>query len=89
MAARTRTAKLFMTGRSQAVRLPAEFRFEGSEVFVRRDPKTGEVILSNKPESWEGLFALYDQGGVPADFMGEADRAQPPQDRDPFRGWKE
>jgi antitoxin VapB len=34
-------AKLFTTGGSQAVRLPAEFRFEGSEVDIRRDPVTG------------------------------------------------
>lgn len=40
------TAKLFKNGRSQAVRLPAEFRFEGDEVLIRRDPETGEVILS-------------------------------------------
>lgn len=33
-----RTAKLFTNGNSQAVRLPAEFRFEGTEVSVRRDP---------------------------------------------------
>ncbi|MGE0500532.1 MAG: antitoxin [Rhizobiaceae bacterium] len=37
-----------MNGRSQAVRLPAEFRFEGDEVEIRRDPETGEVILSEK-----------------------------------------
>lgn len=45
------TAKLFMNGRSQAVRLPAEFRFEGTEVAIRRDPDTGEVVLSplNQP----------------------------------------
>lgn len=85
----TKTAKLFTTGRSQAVRLPAEFRFEGSEVFVRRDPKTGDVILSRKPDSWDGLFALYGQDGVPADFMGPADRNVAPQDRDPFEGWEE
>jgi antitoxin VapB len=84
-----KTAKLFTTGRSQAVRLPMEFRFEGREVFVRRDPKTGDVILSRKPESWDGLFALYDDGGVPDDFMGPADRNQSPQTRDPFEGWKE
>jgi len=84
-----RTAKLFTTGRSQAVRLPMEFRFEGNEVFVRRDPQTGDVILSSKPDSWDGLFALYDKGGVPGDYMGPADRDQPPQDRDPFKGWKE
>jgi antitoxin VapB len=40
------TAKLFKNGRSQAVRLPAEFRFEGDEVEIRRDPETGDVILS-------------------------------------------
>ena len=83
----TRTAKLFTTGRSQAVRLPVEFRFEGSEVFIRRDPRTGDVILSRKPESWDGLFELYGKGDVPEDFMGPADRKQPPQDRDPFKGW--
>jgi len=86
---RIRTAKLFTTGRSQAVRLPAEFRFEGSEVFVRRDPKTGDVILSRKPESWEGLFALYERDEVPAEFMSPADRDHSPQDRDPFEGWEE
>ena len=40
------TAKLFTTGRSQAVRLPMEFRFQGNEVFIRRDVNTGEVVLS-------------------------------------------
>ncbi|MCP9917559.1 antitoxin [Cyanobium sp. ATX 6F1] len=39
-------AKLFRNGRSQAVRLPAEFRFEGSEVEVHRDPESGAVVLT-------------------------------------------
>jgi virulence-associated protein VagC len=43
-----RTAKLFKNGRSQAVRLPKEFRFEGKEVAVRRDPVTGDVLLSSR-----------------------------------------
>jgi antitoxin VapB len=43
-----RTAKLFQNGRSQAIRLPSEFRFEGTEVLVERDPKTGNLILSHK-----------------------------------------
>ncbi|OWV78318.1 DNA-binding protein [Rhizobium sp. R634] len=85
----TRTAKIFTTGRSQAVRLPAEFRFEGNEVFVRRDPKTGDVILSRKPDSWDGLFELYGKDPVPDDFLGADDRWQLPHDRDPFEGWKE
>jgi virulence-associated protein VagC len=41
-----KVAKLFMNGRSQAVRLPKEFRFEGTEVAIRRNPATGEVLLS-------------------------------------------
>ncbi len=43
-----RTAPLFRSGRSQAVRLPPDFRFEGRQVFVRRDPATGDVVLSNR-----------------------------------------
>jgi antitoxin VapB len=50
----TKTAKLFKTGRSQAVRLPKEYRFEGSEVFIRKEGD--EVILSEKPASWEDFF---------------------------------
>ena len=42
-------AKVFQNGRSQAVRLPAAFRFDVSEVYVRRDPATGDVILSRYP----------------------------------------
>lgn len=42
-------AKLFMHGRSQAVRLPKEFRFDGSEVFVRR--MGDEVVLSTRPRA--------------------------------------
>ncbi|THF55593.1 antitoxin [Pseudothauera rhizosphaerae] len=78
------TAKLFTTGRSQAVRLPREYRFEGSEVYIRRDPKTGDVVLSRRPDSWEGFFALYATTEVPADFMNEADRNQGEHRRDPF-----
>lgn len=83
------TAKLFTTGRSQAVRLPAEFRFEGTEVFIRRDPKSGDVILSRKPDSWDGLFALYGGDDVVADYMEPADRGQAREERDPFEGWEE
>lgn len=82
----TTTAKLFTTGRSQAVRLPLEYRFEGNEVYIRRDPNTGDVVLSRRPESWDGFFALYNSTEVPADFMNEADRNQGEQSRDPFEG---
>ncbi len=65
------TAKLFITGRSQAVRLPMEFRFQGSEVFIRRNLETGEVVLSPKPTSWQAFFDLADRTDIPADFMTE------------------
>ncbi len=78
-----------MSGRSQAVRLPKEFRFEGSEVFIRRDPLTGDIILSSKPESWEGLFALDGKTDVPSDFMSTEDRKETSHTRDPFEGCTE
>ena len=79
-----RTAKLFRNGRSQAVRLPADFRFEGSEVFVRRDPATGDVILSRRPESWAEFFELTEQAGVTKDFMTDR-RDTVPQKRKLFQ----
>lgn len=63
----TQTAKVFITGRSQAVRLPKEFRFEGKEVFIHREGDN--VILSPKPASWEDFFASPAQ--VTPDFMAE------------------
>jgi antitoxin VapB len=82
----TDIAKLFITGRSQAVRLPMEYRFEGSEVFIRRDQRTGDVVLSRRPDSWADFFALDATTTVPADFMTQADRNQGEHTRDPFEG---
>ena len=66
-------AKLFMTGGSQAVRLPAEFRFEGSEVDIRRDPATGEVVLS-PTRSWNDYFDWVRKLGLPDDFLEQRDQ---------------
>jgi antitoxin VapB len=72
----TRIAKLFKNGSSQAVRLPAEFRFEGNEVFVTRDERTGDVVLSNRPGTkvWREFFEMLDSIDIPEDFMAEAER---------------
>ncbi len=53
------TAKVFKTGRSQAVRLPKAYQFDVPEVFIRRDESTGEVILSTTAPSptWAEFFA--------------------------------
>lgn len=84
----TQIAKLFMTGRSQAVRLPREYRFEGAEVFIRRDPQTGDVVLSRRPDSWEGFLALCRTTAAPSDFLTPADRNQGTADRNPFDSQK-
>jgi antitoxin VapB len=73
-------AKLFMNGRSQAVRLPASCRFEGATVYVRRDPVTGDVILSKRPDSWGNFFEQLATVDVPGDFLADRDRS-PPQRR--------
>ena len=75
-----RTAKLFRNGRSQAVRLPAEFRFDCKEVYIRQDPATGDVVLSCRPDSWDSFFEMADEARVPADFMSDR-QDSPPQKR--------
>ena len=76
----SKTAKLFKNGRSQAVRLPKEFRFEGTEVFIRRDAATGEVVMAQAPSdpsmSFDEWFALYD--AIPDDAAEEMFAKLPP-----------
>lgn len=81
--ATTSKARVFMSGRSQAVRIPVESRFKSEEVFIRRDERDGSLILSEAPGSWQEVFAALDDVGVPDDFL--ADRKQEPsQRRDQF-----
>ena len=67
-------AKLFVNGRSQAVRLPAAFRFDTDEVFIRKDPTSGDVILSARPTNWDSFFEAIEGLEVPKDFWSEAKR---------------
>ena len=61
--------------------LPKEFRFEGKEVAIRRDPATGEVILAPVPLepsiSFDEWFALY--GSIPDDVTEEEFAKLPPR----------
>jgi len=81
-----RKAKLFKNGASQAVRLPADFRFEGEEVFVTRDEATGDVVLSTRPgaRAWFAFFALLRAVDVPDSFMGERPMNTMPPDHGMF-----
>jgi antitoxin VapB len=85
----TQIAKIIKIGRGQAVRLPNAFRIETSEVFIRRDPLTGDVILSRRPPNWDDLFAALAQLELASDFLDERERDQEMQERDPFAEWRE
>lgn len=80
----TRTAKLFRNGASQAVRLPAEFRFDGNEVYATRDEATGDVVLSKRPgaRSWGEFFAMMHTIEIPDDFMADRPMNAPPRERE-------
>jgi antitoxin VapB len=71
---KAKRAKVFWTGRSQAVRLPKEFRFEGDTVFVRRE---GDAVILEPADEWPEHYA-ESFAGVPDDFkrppQGEAER---------------
>ncbi|NGZ09773.1 MAG: antitoxin [Nitrospira sp. LK70] len=65
--------KLFMSGNSQAVRIPREFQLEGNEVKIQRRGKT--LVIRPKKQTWQSLIdslAMFTD-----DFMEEA-RQQPP-----------
>jgi len=71
-------AKVFRNGRSQAVRIPAQYRFGSDEVYISRDPATGVVKLSEKPfrKSIEEIFRSFDEHGG-RDFELERDQSPP------------
>ncbi len=95
--AQIRTARLFQNGGSQAVRLPAEFRFKGREVYIHRDAATGDVVLSQRRSAgtWSKFFDFLKTVDLPAEFMNDRpmnvpaqgagifDRRTPPYHRSP------
>ena len=70
-----RTAKVFMNNRSQAVRIPKEFQFTTSEVFIRK--QGDEVILSPRPMDWSELLA----GPFASEEFMEGVDDPPPEER--------
>ena len=67
-----RTAKLFKNGQSQAVRLPKEFRFDGTQVFIKK--MGGAVVLLPYQDSWQMLFDSL--GQFSDDFMTSRDQPE-------------
>jgi antitoxin VapB len=72
-------AKVFQTGRSQAIRLPKEFRVECAEVYLKKTPE-GFLVIPRDP--WEIFFEGVEE--LSADFMAVGRQEPPPQKR----AWK-
>ncbi len=73
------TAKVFTTGRSQAVRIPKEFRFSCDEVLIEREGD--RVILTPRPKSWREYFARASRF---TDDYPDTIEDRPPQRREGF-----
>ncbi|MDE1150110.1 MAG: AbrB/MazE/SpoVT family DNA-binding domain-containing protein [Azospirillaceae bacterium] len=88
-------AELFMHDGDQAVRLPDAYRFniDVKEVFIRRDPKTGDIILSRREDDWAG--PVVDDEGVelPPGFVSAEEQAlgvrEVTEERHPLADWEE
>jgi antitoxin VapB len=73
-----KTAKLFKNGDSQAVRLPKEFRFDGSEVLIKRVGSA--VVLLPRTKSWDTLIDSLAK--FPADFLESRDQPEAAERRE-------
>lgn len=79
------TAKVFMSGRSQAVRIPKAYRFDTEQVYITK--KDGNLILSDKPldNGWGDFFDLLATTTVPNDFIQDLQNRSTEQNtRDPL-----
>ncbi len=74
------TAKLFMNGRSQAIRLPKEYRFEGEDVYIKKYEDV--VVLIPRNSGWDTMINSLDD--FTDDFMNNRDQPQKSENRDIF-----
>lgn len=72
------TARIFMNGNSQAVRLPKDFRFDSDEVEILR--RGDEVVLRQKRQNLKQAFELLTE--MPEDFFDDDRQDPPPETRE-------
>jgi antitoxin VapB len=70
-------AKIFMNGRSQAVRIPKEYRFDVSEVYITQ--QGDNIVISPKKPSWDDFFNT--SSAFDDDFLKDRDDS-PSQERE-------
>ncbi|MGA7522913.1 MAG: hypothetical protein WBW84_10555 [Acidobacteriaceae bacterium] len=82
----TKLVRLFKNGASQAVRLPAEFRFPGKTVYASRNEATGDVVLSTRPGAsyWADFFRELRSIDVPNDFLVDRPMNRIPEEKNLF-----
>ena len=83
---KTKLVRLFKNGASQAVRLPAEFRFPGTTVYATKDEATGDVVLSTRPGAsyWGEFFRELRSIDVPDDFLVDRPMNRIPEEKTIF-----
>jgi antitoxin VapB len=81
--AKVEKARVFMSGRSQAVRIPAAYRFASEEVFIRRDPRSGAITLSERPQRMplKEIFAMIDAAGGAEELLVDRN-GEAPEERE-------
>ena len=88
----TATAKVFVTGHSQAIRLPKAFRVDVQEMWIAKNEVTGEITLTPKEDedqrrrNLEKLFQMIADDPLPDDFLSDATRRNDPLSN-PLAGW--
>ncbi|UWZ82970.1 antitoxin [Occallatibacter riparius] len=69
---------VFMNGRSQAVRIPANLRLQGKQVYIRRDPHTGDIVLTepSRKRSLKDVLDAIASDPFPEDFLAERNQGE-------------
>jgi antitoxin VapB len=69
--------KVFISGRSQAVRVRPSTASPGDEVYSRRNPQTGNLIRSHSSDTWEDIFKALDEAEFFDDFLEDREQTPP------------
>lgn len=72
------TTRVFMSGNSQAVRIPKEFQFDVDEIEIFK--RGNEIVLRKRPQNLAEAFNIL--ASMPDDFMQDGRQDTPPQERE-------
>ena len=67
-------AKVHPDGDGQTIDIPAAFRIDEPELYIRRNELNGDIILSKAPHTMAEILAAFAEIDVPADFLSPEER---------------